>query len=295
MLRSYGCQWDVGCLWRSMDWLRRLDVIVLAFMLVFTLIIVIQVFYRRQILRDSREIDSLGRTKLRAELSVQALRLNSVASIAPYLGMLGACFGIMEAPGMGSGFGMEKGAALRLITSGIAASLITTAAGILVTIPAICSYNYVCTCINWLDIDAPEEAYNSPYKISKRFRLVRRLPQLPAFGAIAGTVMAIIVVLETPHFDPIGPTGLDVNLASTRCENKGGGRLIVLHVTQANQLFLNTEEEDRSNLGGRLSEIYSMREDRTLISLRTWMSPFRPWRMRLTLLKVLEARQEQNL
>ncbi len=246
-----------------MDWVRRLDVIVLTFMLVYALTVVTRVFYRYQVVQDPRKIDSLGRNKLRADLSAQAHRLKSIASTAPYLGLLGTCFGILNAPGIGSGFGMEKYTALRLITSGIAAALITTAAGILVTVPAICSYNYVCTRLGLLESEQSDEIQKCRFHADK-FPLKKRFSQLPAFALIAATCLSIFVAVYTPYFDPPEPTGLAIDLASTRCEYDGDDRLIVLHVTNASKIFLNTEEEDWKNLAGRLSEIYSMREHRTL-------------------------------
>jgi len=54
-----------------MDWVRRLDVIALTFMLVYTLTVVTRLFYRCQIVQDPRKIDSPGRNKLRADLSLQ--------------------------------------------------------------------------------------------------------------------------------------------------------------------------------------------------------------------------------
>ena len=249
-----------------MDWVRRLDVIVLTFMFVYVPAVVTLVFYRCQVGQDPRKIDSLGRNKLRADLRVQSLRLKSIASTAPYLGLLGTCFGILNAPGIGSGFAMEKHAALRLITSGIAAALITTAAGILVTIPAICSYNYVCTRLRLLESEESDEIQKSRFQADK-FPLKKRFSQLPAFALIAATGLSILVAVYTPHFDPHEPRGLAIDLASTRCEYDGDDRLIMLHVTNASKIFLNTEEEDWRNLAGRLSEIYSMREHRTLYLL----------------------------
>jgi biopolymer transport protein ExbD len=249
-----------------MDWVRRLDVIILTFMLVYALAVVTRVFYRRQVVQDPRKIDSLGRNKLRADLSVQAHRLKSIASAAPYLGLLGTCFGILNAPGIGSGFDLEKSAAPRLISSGIAAALITTAAGILVTIPAICSYNYVCTRLSLLESEQSDEIQKSRFQADK-FPLKKRFSQLPAFALIAATCLSIFVAVYTPYFDPLRATGLAIDLASTRCEYDGDDRLIVLHVTNASKIFLNTEEEDWKNLAGRLSEIYGMREHRTLYLL----------------------------
>jgi biopolymer transport protein ExbD len=160
---------------------------------------------------------------------------------------------------------MEKHAALRLITSGIAAALITTAAGILVTIPAICSYNYVCTRLSSLGSEQSDEIQKS-FQAAK-FPLKKRFSEIPAFALIAATCLSIFVAEYTPYFDPPEPTGLAIDLASTRCEYDGADRLIVLHVTNASKIFLNTEEEDWRNLAGRLSEIYSVREHRTLYLL----------------------------
>jgi hypothetical protein len=70
------------------------------------------------------------------------------------------------------------------------------------------------------------------------------------------------------------PTGFYVELASARCEYDGDDRLIVLHITDASKLFLNLEQEDWHSLGGRLSEIYSMRKDRTLYLLADSGVPF---------------------
>lgn len=266
MWHSYGCEWSIGCQWRSMDWFRRLDVIALMFLLVYTLTVVTCLFCRCQIVQDSGNIDSHGRNKLRADLRAQARRLKSIASTAPYLGLLGTCFGILNAPGIGSGIAMEKHAALRLITSGIAAALIATIAGILVTIPAICSYNYVCTMLSSLESEESHEVQKSRLQ-AEHFPLKKRFSRLPAFALIAAACLSIFVAAYTPYFDPLLATGLAIDLASTRCEYDGNDRLIVLHVTNAGKIFLNTEEQDLRNLAGRLSEIYSMRVHRTLYLL----------------------------
>jgi hypothetical protein len=58
--------------------------------------------------------------------------------------------------------------------------------------------------------------------------------------------------------------GFGIELASARCEYDGDDLLIVLHITDAGKLFLNTEQEDWNRLAGRLSETYSKRVQRTL-------------------------------
>jgi biopolymer transport protein ExbD len=136
----------------------------------------------------------------------------------------------------------------------------------LTSIPAICSYNYVCTRLNLLENEESDEIQKSRFQ-AEHFPLKKRSSQLPAFALIAATCLSIFVAVYTPYFDPARTTGLAIDLASTRCEYEGDDRLIVLHVTNASKIFLNTEEEDWKNLAGRLSEIYSMREHRTLYLL----------------------------
>jgi len=69
-------------------------------------------------------------------------------------------------------------------------------------------------------------------------------------------------------------TGFYVELASARCEYDVVDKLIILHITDAGKLFLNQEQEDWNSLAGRLSEIYSMRKDRTLYLLADSGVPF---------------------
>jgi biopolymer transport protein ExbB/TolQ/biopolymer transport protein ExbD len=81
-----------------------------------------------------------GQRTLAADLSLGVGALRSIASIAPFLGLAGTCFGILSAF---RGFGMQKQAALAMMTTYIAASLITTATGLIVAVPAVWSYNYL--------------------------------------------------------------------------------------------------------------------------------------------------------
>jgi biopolymer transport protein ExbB/TolQ/biopolymer transport protein ExbD len=87
----------------------------------------------------SRAFRNSQRT-LTANLSLGVGTLRSFVSTAPFLGLGGTCFGILSAF---RGIGMEKHAALAMITTYIAASLITTGAGLLVAVPAVWSYNYL--------------------------------------------------------------------------------------------------------------------------------------------------------
>ena len=169
--QPYGCKWSVGYLWRWMNWIVRLDVIVLALMLVYVVVVVTRVYCRYHLARRARQIDNASRRKLAAVLSIEVSSLESIASSAPYLGLAGTCVGIMSALGFG-GIDMEKNAALALISSRIAIALVTTAVGTLVAVPAICSYNYLRTRIDLLE---SELSNDPPAQISRYRQGARRL------------------------------------------------------------------------------------------------------------------------
>ena len=140
--RPYECEWSVGYLWRWMNWIVRLDIIVLALMFIGVVIVITRISYRYLIARRVREIDTASRRQLAAVLHLELGSLKAIASSAPYLGLAGVCVGIMSTLGFGGA--MEKNTFLTMLGANMAAALATTAAGILVAIPATCSYNYLC-------------------------------------------------------------------------------------------------------------------------------------------------------
>ncbi len=265
--QPYGCEWTVGYLWRWMNWITRLDVIVLALMLAYVVVVIIHASYRCHLARREREIDSTSRSKLAAALSIELGSLKAIASSAPYLGLAGTCVGMMSAYRFSGSVAMEEKTFLVMMAARMAAPLVTTAVGILVAVPATCAYNYLCTRKDLLE----SEMSNYPLPKMPRYRqgtrrlaLTKRLSQLPAFALIAAPGLVALVAVYTPYFAPRWATGLEVELDSTRCEHDGNDRLIVLHITDAGKLFLNTEQQDWNGLAGRLSEIYSGRAHRTL-------------------------------
>ena len=65
--------------------------------------------------------------------------LSTIASTAPYIGLLGTVLGVIHAfQGLGQ---MKGGVAIQLLAPGIAEALITTALGLFVAIPAMIAYN----------------------------------------------------------------------------------------------------------------------------------------------------------
>jgi biopolymer transport protein ExbD len=274
-----GCEWTVGYLWRWMNWITRLDVIVLALMLAYVVVVVIHVSCRCHIARRERATGTASpafqrtRRKLAADLSVKVGNIKSIAFTAPYLGLAGTCIGLLS---VFRGFDMEKHAALVMLTTYAVASLITTATGLLVAVPAAWSYNYLRVRIDLLEseISSVSQLKSQYFPVAQRLPLTARFSKLP-FAVIAAPGLAIIVLVWMPFFSPREPTGFYVDLASVRCEYDGDDRLIVLHITDAGKLFINQMQEDWNSLPVRLSEIYGMRVHRTLYLLSDDGVPFR--------------------
>ena len=268
-----GCEWTIRYLWRWMSSFGRLDVIVLALMLVYVFAVVIHVCCRFYLARCAQGIDSAGRRTLAAVLSTEVGSLKSIALTAPYLGLVGTCDGILSAFG---GIGMQKHAALAMIATRIALALIPTAAGIPVAVLATCSYNHLRTRIDLLEGEVFDEGQQRGrhFRGARRFSPTKRFSNLPAYGLIAAPGLAILIAayMTFPSFHT--PTGFYVELSSARCEYDGDDRLIVLHITDAGKLFLNQEQEDWKNLADRLSAIYVMRGYRTIYLIADTDVPF---------------------
>ena len=171
---------------------------------------------------------------------------------------------------------MQRDAFMSIIETRLALALIPIATGIPVAVLATCSHNYLRTRIDLLE----DEAFDGGQRRSRHFQGSHRFPppkrflELPAFGLIAAPVLAVAIMgsMAFPSYHP--PTGFYVELASARCEHDVVDKLIVLHITDAGKLFLNQEQEDWNSLAGRLSEIYRMREYRTLYLLADSGVPF---------------------
>ena len=65
--------------------------------------------------------------------------LGTIASIAPFVGLLGTVIGIIKAFGSIS---VSNGGGAEVVSKGIAEALVTTACGLLVAIPSVAAYNY---------------------------------------------------------------------------------------------------------------------------------------------------------
>ncbi|MCC6416442.1 MAG: MotA/TolQ/ExbB proton channel family protein, partial [Opitutaceae bacterium] len=81
---------------------------------------------------------ALSRQALRYETSM--IFLASIVTGAPFLGLLGTVWGVMEAFGAVS---MMQSASIAALAPGVSAALLTTIAGLVVAIPSVFGYNYL--------------------------------------------------------------------------------------------------------------------------------------------------------
>src|SRR6266550_5185072 len=98
--QTYGCEWNIGYLWHWMNWLGRLDLVGLALMLAYIVTVVVRFSYRYRMARRTEQRNSLDPAfqqsprNLATDLSLRISGLKSIASIAPFLGLVGTCVGI---------------------------------------------------------------------------------------------------------------------------------------------------------------------------------------------------------
>ena len=222
-LGPWACEWSIGYLWRWTNWISRLHVYVLAVMFAYTLAAVIYMSCRCYSVRHELGTNDDRRRKLVVDLNIRLGNLKSIASTAPYLGLMGTCFGILN---MFRGVGMERHAVMIMETTYAAAALITTAAGILVAVPAVFSQNYLCGLIE--KIKVPTSPTNYPF--------AKRRSELPAFAVIAAPIFALAVLaffsLQTSFRIPT--TGLDVWLQkpSFGLTTQGSGGSIIVRLVE---------------------------------------------------------------
>jgi len=92
-----------------------------------------------------RSLESINRVLQRAsfvevaKLEKNLNQLATVAAVAPFVGLLGTVWGIIEAFAK---IGQQKSASLAVVAPGISEALIATAFGLFAAIPAVMAYNY---------------------------------------------------------------------------------------------------------------------------------------------------------
>ena len=100
------------------------------------------------------------------KLESQMIILSTAVSGAPFLGLLGTVWGVMDAF---AGIAMAGNANLAAMAPGISGSLITTIIGLLVAIPAMFGYNFLVTTVRSMLVQADNFAAELSSEIEHRF------------------------------------------------------------------------------------------------------------------------------
>jgi biopolymer transport protein ExbD len=268
--QMYGCENVIQYLWGLTDDLERFALLGLALMLVWTLFAVVRVSRRCHAAQHSREIESTSpalqrsRRRLVANLNIQVGSLKSIAFTAPYLGLAGTCLGLL---GMFRAYEGTRFGALVMTVWGIEAAFISTAAGLLVAVPALLSHNYLRSRMDSLKAGIPSEASlqrNGHGRFAETLPLLPRLSQV-SLAVIAAPALVFSIAAFVTYSSAFNTrVGLYVALDSAPCEYARNERLVVLRLTSTSKIFINGEETDWGSLEDRLSGIYNPRLHRIL-------------------------------
>ena len=212
-------EWSIEYLWNCLGGISRLDILVLGLALAYVVLVVSCASYRyRQVSEPAsappqappEEVETVSRSlahahrALKADLTRGVRTLRAIASAAPFVGLAGMCFGILDAF---RGESMQAAAAMALAVTYIAASLLATASGVFVALSAAAAYNYLL----WLR-DKLELRSSSGPLISSRFPRTRQFSTLPAFALVAAPALGIVVAAFMTFSSYQRPRGLPVRL-----------------------------------------------------------------------------------
>ncbi|MGH8508130.1 MAG: MotA/TolQ/ExbB proton channel family protein, partial [Gammaproteobacteria bacterium] len=111
-----------------------------------------QLRHDRQIMKES--IEDVGRHVVQ-DLERYLNTLGTIAAVSPLLGLLGTVTGMIRAFSAISEHGVSDPA---VVSGGIAEALITTAAGLIVAIPALMAYRYLRGRVDALVVSMEQEA-----------------------------------------------------------------------------------------------------------------------------------------
>jgi len=225
------------------------------------------VSYRCRLAERKRLVDAAdprfrrSRRKLAAHLNIWVGNLKSIACTAPFLGLAGTCEGILNA--LSRGVAMEKGAALAMIESEIAATLITTAAGLLVAIPATCFHNYLRARVDQLEcrtsFTRPENKVSPVSPFVQTLLPRKQISGLPTYGLMAAPCLAIVVCVFMGFSSQENtPMGLSVDVISPFGPVVGehfAGKTILIAIRNTSGkgppiLYVNSKRTPWDRLGG---------------------------------------------
>jgi biopolymer transport protein ExbD len=175
---------------------------VLALMLARVIFVVARAAYRHRSIRRPPSTDTNSqefqrvRKMFAADLSLRLHTLRWIAETAPFLGLAGSCVGIL---GSFTGIGMSRRTALAILSLNLGRAPITTAAALLVTIPAIWSYNYLRTRLELLQVEISGNAHEAIRQrkryagIAQSLPLKKRFSGLPSSAVTVAPCLALVI------------------------------------------------------------------------------------------------------
>ncbi len=95
--------------------------------------------------------------------------LGSIISGAPFLGLLGTTWGVMDSFGAMSG---QSSATLQMLAPGVSGALLTTVAGLVVAIPSVFGYNFLLAKVKSLVIDLENFASSLADRIELESKMI---------------------------------------------------------------------------------------------------------------------------
>jgi biopolymer transport protein ExbD len=238
------------------SWIRgfgRFDVLVLALMLAYVIATTFRVSYRSCLARPKGSFEEDGsaakrrRKELIADFNLKARNLKSITSVAPFLGLSGACIGVLDAF---VGVGMQKAAAALLITMRLGVVFTTTAAALLVAISANLSHNYIRARIEALETEigrCPLKRWNRSVGIAQYLPLAPSISRI-SYAATAAQVFAIVLVTFTVFSHLVPPQGLSVRLMRPSMAGKVSLAIKVIRREEGIVLFVNSREMQPAEL-----------------------------------------------
>lgn len=195
---EYGCDWSIWHFWPWTHLMERLDLVLLALLLVRVGFVAVRASRRCRGARRTEPIDTASETfqsarrKLVAELRIEVGKLKSIALMAPYIGLAGTTLGILDL--LSEGFVGSRSSIVVWLSLEIAAAFLTTAAALLVAIPAVVCRNFLHMRIDSLAIEVHSKAIecdSGESQCAQSLPLTKRFSGLPAFALIAAPVLAL--------------------------------------------------------------------------------------------------------
>ncbi len=250
-------------MWRMSDLVECLIFIGLALMLAYTAFITVR-FFRRYFLarRESSSLvpdiapASRSRTNFVAELSRGLGTIRSIAAGAPFLGLAGTCYGMLE------GFyrlGYQKYGGVGSIAAGIGVALVATASGLIVAIPAAISYNVLRSLLEKFESECSStlfEATPRSYGFAQTLPLRGRFSRLPAFALIGAPVLALLIPMFALMLQRPIPVGLSVHLLKVGVTNHDSTSIVVSVIGSSargeSAAYVNSKEIPWNELGNTL-------------------------------------------